>query len=130
MDTIRDLLAADPRIAFALAFGSVARGTAHAASDLDVAVGLAADAVLDHRAVGSLIARLERATGRSVDLVILDEAPSPLAYRVFRDGVLLFEHDHAALVECKTRAILEYLDFQPVEALCARGVLRAAADGR
>ena len=33
----------------------------------------------------------------------------------------------AALVARKTRAILDYLDFKPVEDLCAAGVLRAAA---
>jgi len=34
------------------------------------------------------------------------------------------------MVERKTRAILEYLDFQPIEELCARGALAAAAHGR
>lgn len=32
----------EPRIAYALVYGSVARNTAHAGSDLDVAVGLEA----------------------------------------------------------------------------------------
>ena len=43
---------------------------------------------------------------------------------------MLVEHDHAALVRRKARAILEYLDFKPIEELCAAGVLRAAARGR
>jgi hypothetical protein len=30
---------------------------------------------------------------------------------VFRDGRVIFERDHRALVERKARAILEYLDF-------------------
>ena len=34
-------------------------------------------------ALGRLAARLESATNRRVDLVLLDEAPAPLAYRVF-----------------------------------------------
>ena len=62
-----------------------------------------------------------------VDLVLLDEAPAPLAYRIFRDGRLLVERDHAALVARKARVLLEYLDFKPVEERCAAGVLRAAA---
>ena len=82
------------------------------------------------RAVGGLASRLETATGRSIGLVLLDEAPPPLAYRIFRDGRLLVERDHAALVACKARAILDYLDFKPVEDLCAAGVLRAAAARR
>jgi hypothetical protein len=76
------------------------------------------------------MSRLESAAGRRVDLVILDEAPAPLIYRIFRDGRLLVERDHAALVARKARAILDYLDFKPVEDLCAAGVLRAAARGR
>jgi hypothetical protein len=65
-----------------------------------------------------------------VDLVLLDEAPSPLAYRAFRDGQVVLERDHAALVARKARAILQYLDFKPIEELCASGVLRAASRGR
>jgi hypothetical protein len=40
------------------------------------------------------------------------------------------ERDRAALVARKARVILDYLDFKPVEELCAAGVLRAAARGR
>ena len=77
--------------------------------------------------LGHLAAQLESAAGRQVDLVLMDEAPSPLAYRIFRDGRIVVERDHAALAERKARAILEYLDFKPVEERCADGVLRAAA---
>jgi hypothetical protein len=63
-------------------------------------------------------------------VVLLDEAPAPLAYRILRGGRLIVVRDHAALVARKTRAILDYLDFKPIEDLCAAGVLRAAARGR
>ena len=76
------------------------------------------------------MSRLERAAGRAVDLLVLNDAPSPVAYRVFRDGRLMLEKNHQALVDRKAAAILEYLDFRPVEALAVRGVLRAAAHGR
>lgn len=129
MDAIRRILAEDSRVEYALVFGSSARGTAHAASDLDVAVGLKTLASFGALELGDLIARLELSAGRPVDLVVLDEAPAGLAYRVFRDGVVIVEKNHRALVERKTRAILEYLDFRPIEALAARGVLAAAAHG-
>jgi len=92
-EALREVLRADPRVAFALVFGSVARGQATPHSDLDIA----------------------------------NEAPSPIAYRIFRDGRLIFEADRKTRVELQTRAILEYLDFQWVEELCARGVIKAAA---
>jgi predicted nucleotidyltransferase len=129
-DALRRTLEAEPSIAYALLFGSRARGTEHASSDTDVAIELVHGAPRDHRTLGGLIARLESAAGRPIDLVLLDEAPAPLAYRIFRDGRLLIERDHAALTARKARAIVDYLDFKPIEDLCAAGVLRAAARGR
>jgi predicted nucleotidyltransferase len=119
IEALREALAQDDRIAFALLFGSTARGSAGAGSDVDVAIGLRRGAMLDALAIGDLASRLEAAAGRPVDVVLLDEAPSPLAYRAFRDGQLILEKDHAALAERKARAILEYLDFRPVEEMCA-----------
>ena len=127
LDALRRAVEAEPDVANALLFGSRARGSARPDSDVDVAVELIPGASRDVRALGGLTARLEAATGHSIGLVLLDEAPSPLAYRIFRDGVMLIERDHAALVVRKARAILDYLDFKPVEDLCAAGVLRAAA---
>jgi hypothetical protein len=57
----------------------------------------------------------------------MDEAASPLAYRIFRDARIVLVRDHGALAARKARAILDYLDFKPVEERCAEGVLRAAA---
>lgn len=123
------MVAADSRIAYALLFGSAARGTAHAMSDIDVAVGLVPGKELTVRDLGHLTARLESAVARPVHLVLLDEAPPGLAYRVFRDGRLLMVRDEQALKARLARAILEYLDFRPVEEAFTRGVLRAR-DGR
>jgi predicted nucleotidyltransferase len=120
----------DPRIAYALVFGSSVRRTAHPGSDLDIAIGLQPGATLDALELGELIARLQRGSARTVDIVVIDESPASLAYRVFRDGRLIVEKNHRALVAHKTRAILEYLDFRPIEMLTARGVLTAAAHGR
>jgi predicted nucleotidyltransferase len=130
MDALRQVLADDVRVDYALLFGSSARGSAHCRSDLDVAVGLRSGVRLDPRELGDLVSRLEHAAGRPVDLLLLDEAPPAVAYRVFRDGRVIVENDHRAPAARKTRAILEYLDFRPLEELAARGVLSAAAHGR
>jgi predicted nucleotidyltransferase len=127
---IREVLEGEPRIAYALLFGSAARGTSHASSDVDVAVGLRAGTSLTPPEIGGLVADFERAAGRRVDLILLDEAPPSLAYRIFRDGILLFERDHRAFTERKARAILDYLDFRPFEAIAVRGALAAARRGR
>ncbi len=130
MEELQRALENETRLAYALVFGSRARGSALPKSDLDVAVGLAAGVRLDPHEVGDLISTLEQATGQTIDLVLLDEAPPALAYRAFRDGRVLLERDHGALVERKTRAILDYLDFQPIEAIAVQGVLAAASNGR
>lgn len=129
MTSLRRALQSDPRLAYALIFGSAARGSGRPDSDLDIAVGLMAGIRLETEDIGALISSLEEATGRSIDLVLLDEAPPALAYRVFRDGQVILERDRPALVQRKTRAILEYLDFRPIEAIAVRGVLAAAAHG-
>lgn len=129
VERLRAVLEADPRIAYALLFGSRPRGKAHAKSDLDVAVGLSDRVRLDALGVGELIARMEAATGTPVDLVLLDEAPPGLAYRIFRDGTTLVARDERALKTRRSKAILDYLDFQPIEEACARAVL-ASRHGR
>jgi hypothetical protein len=129
MEVLRKILERDARVAYALLFGSNARGLARSSSDIDVAIGLAPGAAFSTHDFGELVSRLQSAAERPVDLVVLDEAPPAVAYRVFRDGVELMVRDRPALVERKARAIVEYLDFQPIEELCASGVL-AAARGR
>lgn len=117
------------RVAYALLFGSRARGSAHRGSDTDVAVGLATGARLSAREVGDLVSRLEEAAGGSVDLVLLDEAGPGLAYRAFRDGRVILERDRPALVARKTSAILEYLDWKPIEEVFTRAALEAGQRG-
>lgn len=114
LDAVSQQIATDPRITYALVFGSHARGTAHAASDLDVAIGGLTAPFTAHD-LGDLVGRLESATGRTVDLVTLDQASPGLAYRVFRDGIVVLDRDHRALVERRARAVMDYLDWKPVE---------------
>ena len=129
IERLRSFLEADPRIAYAILFGSRGRGSAHHASDSDVAIGLARGTTLSAADVGDLLSRLEAAASSPVDLVLLDEAGPGLAYRVFRDGRVIFERDRRALVQRKARAILEYLDFRPIEDTFTRAVLEAGSRG-
>jgi len=119
---LRQVLEGDPRIAYAIVFGSAASGKTHAHSDVDVA--LEPLAPLTRHEVGDLIGRLEQACGRPVDLVLLDGAAPAIAYRVFRDGRPLFVTDRAAFVRRKQRAIMEYLDFEPLERRFVEATLR------
>lgn len=125
VEALREIFNADPRIAYALLFGSRARGAAHRLSDIDIAVGVSSGQHLDALAVGDLVNRIERATGVKADLVLLENAPPGLAYRVFRDAAPIAIRDQQAFKSRLARAILEYLDFKPIEEIFTRGVLRA-----
>jgi predicted nucleotidyltransferase len=114
IDALRTVLATAPCVA-AWLFGSRARGEARADSDVDVAVlfGRPRPTRLEELPV-ALLAELERAVGREVDLVILDGADPDLIHRVLRDGVLLAEHDRGARIAFEVRARNEYFDLAPV----------------
>jgi len=129
LDEVRRVLEARDDVAYALVFGSAGRGRPQPSSDVDVAIEFRSGAAPDTTTLGRLAAGLQAAAGRPVDLVLMDSAPAPLAYRIFRDGRVLVLRDRGALADRKARAILEYLDFRPVEERCAAGVLRAAARG-
>lgn len=129
IERLRSILESDPRVAYAILFGSRARERAHDRSDTDVAIGLVRGARLSTKEIGDLVSRLEAAAQGPVDLVLLDEATPGLAYRVFRDGRVLLERDREAFVSRKARAILEYLDFKPVEDTFTRAVLQAGRRG-
>jgi predicted nucleotidyltransferase len=100
-------------VTYLILFGSVARGDAHDRSDVDLAVG----GNLDARDLLQLELDLERALGRPTQLVTVSRAAPALRARIFRDGIVLWERDRAARVRDHARAIVEYLDYQPVEAI-------------
>lgn len=94
-------------------FGSVARGVAGPASDVDVAVlfGRQPPALLEGPRF-SLEGELERVLGRPVDLVVLNDAPVDLRTRVLRDGRILIDRDRSARIAFEVRTRNEAFDLQ------------------
>jgi predicted nucleotidyltransferase len=78
-------LAGRKDVRVAVLFGSEARGTAHAGSDVDVAVDALAADILD------LAAALSEALSREVDVVPLENATIPLLEQLVRDGIVVHE---------------------------------------
>ena len=115
LEVLRQSLAgAGPGLVCAYLFGSTARGKARAGSDLDVAVLFASDP--PHTLAGlhlDLADDLSAATGRPVDLVVLNRAPVDLVHRVLRDGLLLLDRDRSARIRFEIRARNEYFDLLP-----------------
>ena len=115
-------------------FGSYANGMQTTLSDVDLAV------LLD-KAVGPeqyLTERLRLMGELSVilgtdklELVILNDVPPNLAYRVIKYGELLYVRDEAAsqLIDFKVRTMDRYFDYQPVQRLFSEGLARRTRDG-
>jgi predicted nucleotidyltransferase len=98
-----------PSVRLAVLFGSAARGAASADSDIDIGVSL-------ERGSGfspALRVALERAAGRTIDLVYLDTAPPLLRFEIARDGVVLVERDAHGWAEFRAHAMIDWWDWAP-----------------
>lgn len=119
IQTTRDVLRTRAHeLIAAYIFGSVARDSAGARSDVDVALlyarapepglaGLGFDVAFD----------LEQRLRRPVDVVVLNHASPDLAHRVLRDGILVLEGDRRARVAFEVRSRAQYFDLAPLRRL-------------
>jgi predicted nucleotidyltransferase len=124
---LREFFAAQPDgIIAAYLFGSVARGTAGARSDVDVAILYAAapPATLDGLPL-DLESRIGQLLGRPVQVVVLNTAPVSLVHRVLRDGLLVLDSAKSARIRFEVRARNEFFDLQPIVARYRRRPLPA-----
>ena len=80
-DALVRVLDREPGLRLAVLFGSAARETTHAGSDVDVGV-----AGIPVSRLAALESALSRAVGRPVDLVDLTTAPPLLRFEIARDG--------------------------------------------
>ena len=108
---IADYLAAQDDLRLGIVFGSVARQSATAASDLDVAV--LADRPLTAVRRAALIGDLAQLTGRAVDLVDLATAGIPVARSALLTGRVLFQRDAATYPAQVSRILIDSADFLP-----------------
>ena len=107
----RDVLEHIPEVEVAVLFGSWARSTPHARSDVDIGVVWrgAAPPLFRELAVQG---ELERATGREVDLVDITSAPPPLRWRIARDGTLLLARDPGSWTRLRVEIAIEHDDLR------------------
>lgn len=130
--TLKDYFASLNGVLLAYLFGSHARGQAGPLSDVDVAVllddGFAADQYFDMRLqiIGGLIDILH---SNDVDVIILNQAPLALSYRVLRDGVMLYCRDRQKMIEFVARVVSAYLDFKPIIERHEHAILERARKG-
>lgn len=119
----RVLAATHEPLICAYLYGSHARGTGTAESDVDIAVLLSADA--GERGLLGPLPRLrgalERALGRDVDLVDMRSAPVDLIHRILAEGALLVDRAPDQRVAFEVQARNAYFDLLPYLRLYREG---------
>ncbi len=126
---INDVLGAAPGIAAVLLFGSAVRGRLRPDSDIDVAALFEHDAIPGIEERLALRQRLEEAVQRDVDLIVLNDAPTILAFQALRYGRLIACPRPRVYHEFVMRLVTEYADFKrirkPIEdAMIRRSMLQ------
>lgn len=99
-------------VVVAYVFGSYARGSASALSDLDIAVFLAPDLSKSERfdARLRLSGELSAITGREVDVIVMNDAPLSLSYEIIKGGMTVLCGDKDAKAEIELDILSRYLD--------------------
>lgn len=129
---VRRALARQP-VLFAYVFGSQAAGRAISRSDVDMAVFLEPKLSQPRRQAVRLrlLQELARALGRDdVDLVILNDAPPYLAFRVSASRGVIYSSNELARIRFEARAMALHYDRQRADERSADAMLkRVAAQG-
>jgi predicted nucleotidyltransferase len=118
VEPLRRALSRMPDVRLAVLFGSVAGRTDRSDSDLDIGVLMDSDVA----SPSALTVALERATGRRVDLVLLDGAPPLLRFEIARGGVVLVERQPHAWVEFRAHAMIDWWDWAPTAGIMHRAM--------
>ncbi|MGH3870086.1 MAG: type VII toxin-antitoxin system MntA family adenylyltransferase antitoxin [Pseudonocardiaceae bacterium] len=127
-ERVRRLLDGEPGVLVAYLYGSHARSRVGPLSDVDVAVLLDDDN--EERRLELTAAITHAVAPARADVVVLNDAPLPLAYRVLRDGTVLVSHDDRARVEHWVRTVDRYLDMAPARRALAAGTRNRLREGR
>ena len=111
----RAFATAPPEIIAVYLYGSRARGTATARSDVDLAVLYSTPPSPSLEALPfDIEAGLERGLGVPVEIVVLNEAPVDLVHRVLRHGVLILDRDRSRRIRFEVKTRNEYFDLLPI----------------
>jgi len=119
-------------ILLAYLFGSFGRGDASSLSDIDIGLLLldtipSADRFERRLTIGLDLQRILRRN--DVDIVILNDAPLALAYRVLRDGQLLCCRNEDVRIQYAAATVGRYLDFKPFIERHHQAILERARQG-
>jgi predicted nucleotidyltransferase len=98
-------------VLFGYLFGSYAQNRNDDDSDIDIGIYLAnhgEEPNFKYKLAETV--KLQEMFNRTVDLVIINEAPPLLRHEIFKHGILFKDQDHLLLVEYRVASFYKYLD--------------------
>jgi uncharacterized protein len=113
--SIADYFRDKPGIAAVYLFGSVAKGTARADSDVDI--GVLYERPPPQTLQGQPFAEeadLAEHFARRVQIIVMNQAPADLVHRILRDGILVLEPDKSRRIAFEVQARNRYFDLLPM----------------
>lgn len=133
--SLTEIMSMDKDVVAFYLFGSYAEGKQTPASDVDLAVLLdmnfPAERYFEKKLELLSIVTSSLKTDE-VDLIILNQAPPFLSYRILSKGRLLFERGDkkGQRVSFQVRTFDRYFDFKPLERVMHNGLVRRIKEGR
>lgn len=111
------------RAEFALLFGSLKSGRIMPESDIDIGVFLK-EGKPDFEEYLGLKSALSDASGREVDLVILNTCDIIIAMQIIANGELIINNNPGMFIRYKAAKISEYIDFKMSRKIIEENLLR------
>jgi len=117
VETISKVLEKEPDILFAYLFGSYAKGIQDEKSDIDIAIYLKDEKLIEKDSLypSRIAIKIERelAGKRMIDVRILNGSTLRFRNQVLRYGKLLFSRDEEKRIAFETSSLDQYFDFKP-----------------
>ena len=117
MENISRVLEKEPEVLFAYLFGSYAKGIQDDKSDIDIAIYIIDENILEKDPLypSRLAIKLEKALAekRTLDVRVLNGSTLGFRSQVLRYGKLLVSKDEKKRIEFETTSLAHYYDFKP-----------------
>jgi len=117
VENITRVLEKEPEVLFAYLFGSYAKGIQDDKSDIDIAIYIQDENILEKDPLypSRLAIKLEKALAekRTLDVRVLNGSTLRFRSQVLRYGKLLFSKDEKKRIEFETTSLAHYYDFKP-----------------